>query len=387
MSRSDKLFGIAALFDSPNSIIHAADAVVEAGYKKFDAHTPYPLHGLDKAMRLKPSKLGFVTLSFGLSGTAFILFFMWWAMSVDYPMVVGGKPFFALPAFIPITFEFTVLLAALSTVFGMIAAFLYLPNNSHPLHDTEYMKKVSSDRYGIVIEADDPNFNEAEINTLFKNLHAVHIEPVYQRVKEVHPIFQPKFLMFLAVVALFSCGGTYLMLNKLMYVPPFTWMAEQDKVKPQEESFLFSDDFAMRKPVNGTVARGFIPYPYMGQPEPTVPLSNPLLPTKDVLALGKKKFQTFCSPCHGNLANGNSRLRGQFPKPPSLHTERALNFSDGKIYHIITNGQNIMPSYADQISRKERWAIINYVRVLQRAENAKESDITEIKKESGKNAQ
>ena len=112
MDKTDKLFGITALFDNPDSIINAAKKVVSEGYKKFDVNTPYPLHGMDAAMGLKNSKLGFVTLFFGFSGTAFILLFMYWTMSVDYPLVIGGKPYFALPAFIPITFEFTVLLAA-----------------------------------------------------------------------------------------------------------------------------------------------------------------------------------------------------------------------------------------------------------------------------------
>ena len=172
-----------------------------------------------------------------------------------------------------------------------------------------------------------------------------------------------------------------------MYMVPYNWMSEQDKVNPQEKSDFYADEFGMREPVEGTVARGFLPYPYMGIAEPKEYLVNPVLPTKESIDLGKRKFLTFCSPCHGNYADGDSRLRGQFPKPPSLHTERAIKFPDGRIYHIITNGQNAMPSYADQISRKERWSIINYIRVLQRAQNATNADIQEIKKESTSNVQ
>jgi mono/diheme cytochrome c family protein len=117
----------------------------------------------------------------------------------------------------------------------------------------------------------------------------------------------------------------------------------------------------------------------MGQAIPTETLTNPLLPTKEVLEIGKKKFLTFCSPCHGNYADGDSHLRGQFPNPPTLHSARAREFSDGIIYHIITNGQNIMASYATQVTREERWAIINYIRVLQRAKNANPSDLEMVK--------
>lgn len=384
MERSNKIFGITGIFDDPNKIIHAAEKVGDAGYKNFDVNTPYPLHGMDHAMRLKPSKLGFVTLFFGFSGTAFILFFMWWAMSVSYPLVVGGKPFFALPAFFPITFEFTILLAAVSTVFGMIAVFFNLPKNSYPINDTDYIRKVSVDKYGIIIQADDPQFAEEKVKSFLSELGAENIEAIYFPIEETFRIFEPKFLWFLLVIFIVISGSTYFTLNKLMYMVPFTWMDQQDKVIPQEQSSFFGDDFSMRKPVEGTVARGFLPYPFTGEAEPDEALTNPLLPTKKVLELGKEKFLTFCSPCHGNFADGDSRLQGQFPNPPSLHTSRAINFSDGRIYHVITNGQNVMPSYARQVSREERWAIVYYVRALQRAQNATESDIKEVE-ESSKN--
>ncbi len=378
-----KLFGISALFDNPESIIAATKRVVNEGYKKFDVNTPYPLHGMDSAMDLERSKLGFVTLFFGFSGTAFILWFMYWSMAVNYPLVIGGKPYFALPAFIPITFEFTVLLAAISTVFGMIMAFFNLPYNNHPIHDTEYMRKVSIDKYGLVISTEDPIFSEREVISLFNELGASSIEEIYFPEEVKYPVFDLKFIVFLIVIALITSGTTYFTLNKFMYMVPFNWMSNQDRVNPQSKSEFFSDQFGMREPVEGTVARGFTPYPYMGIAEPTEYLVNPILPTKESIELGKRKFLTFCSPCHGNFADGDSRLRGQFPSPPSLHTERAINFPDGRIYHVITNGQNAMPSYASQVTREERWSIVNYIRVLQRAENATTADIKEIKETSG----
>lgn len=153
-----KLFGVAAIFTTPDDIINAASSTVKKGYTKYDVYTPYPVHGMDNAMKLKPSKLGYLTLGFGLTGTFIALFFMWWMMAMDYPMIIGGKPFFALPAFIPVTFEVTVLLATLATVIGMLTFFFYFPNNSHPVHDTSFMKKVSSDKYGVCIECADPKF-------------------------------------------------------------------------------------------------------------------------------------------------------------------------------------------------------------------------------------
>jgi mono/diheme cytochrome c family protein len=385
MTNNKKLFGIAATFESPNEIIKAAKKVSLEGYNNFDVNTPYPVHGMDDAMKIKASKLGFVTLVMGLAGASIALLFMYWTMSVDYPLVIGGKPFFAFPAFIPITFEVTVLLATVSTVIAMIALFFRLPDNKHPLHDTEYMKSVSADKFGIVIESSDAKFNEASVKELLEKLHPNKLELIYYPPEESYPIFQPKFILFLIAVSLIVSGGTYFTLNKLIYMIPYNWMMDQDKLNPQKGSDLFVDGYGMRSPVDGTVARGFIPYPYQGQAAPISVLANPFIPTNENIALGKEKYFTYCSPCHGYFADGDSRLRGQFPNPPTLHSKRAIEFSDGMIYHIITNGQNVMPSYASQISREERWAIVNYVRVLQRAKNASDSDLIEMNKESGSN--
>jgi mono/diheme cytochrome c family protein len=247
------------------------------------------------------------------------------------------------------------------------------------------MKSVSLDKYGLVIFADDPKFSEASVRSLFAELGGKNVNLIYSTEKISYPIFEPKFITFLIVVALVVSGGTYVTLNKLLYIVPFNWMSQQDKLIPFEKSEFFSDSRGMRMPVKGTVARGFIPYPYTGQTNPVETLSNPLLPTKESLSFGKRKFLTYCSPCHGNFGEGDSRLRGQFPKPPTLHSTRAREFSDGMIYHIITNGQNVMPSYAPQVTREERWAIVNYIRVLQKSKNADASDLQVVKKESASN--
>lgn len=376
---SEKLFSYTALFDTPDDIIKAAKAVADKGYKKFDVNTPYPVHGMDAAMKLPSSKLGFVTLFAGLGGMALALLMMGWMMGIDYPIVIGGKPFFPLPAFIPITFELTVLLATLTTVGALLFFFFKLPNNKHPLHDTDYMKNVSSDKYGIYIEADDPKFDTEEIKQLFESLNASKIEPVYFDKEEMNfktAVADPKFLTFLAVVAVFVSISAYLHLNKLLYIVPFSWMSEQEKVIVQESSMMFDNGSGMREPVEGTVARGFKPYPYKNNPDDAGKfLVNPLIPNEDNLKLGKEKYNIYCSPCHGYLGEGDSRLNNQFPNPPSLHSEKVRNWTDGRIYHVLVEGQNVMPSYSRQLSREERWAVVNYLRVLQRSQNAKETDL------------
>jgi mono/diheme cytochrome c family protein len=375
-----KLYSITAIYSYPNDIIRAAKTVRDAGYKKFDVHTPYPIHGLDGAMGLKETKLGFVTLAAAIVGAAGMISFASWVAVVDYPQVIGGKPYWSWPAFVPVTYEIAVLLAVLGTVGAMIAFFFKFPNISHPLHDTPYMKKVSADKFGVSIQADDEQFDEKKVRELLKSAGG-EVEAVYysEEFLTFKPqTFDPKFIVLLAGIALATSAGGYLYFNKVLYLPPFDWMMMQPKVMPQTMSEFYADGFGMRLPVAGTVARGFIPYPYaLGAKADSVGkfLVNPLLPTKTTLDLGKKKYFTYCSPCHGNFGNGDSRMNGQFPNPPTLHSDKVRTWPDGAIFHTITVGQNVMPSYQYQISREERWAIVNYIRTLQRAYNAKESDL------------
>jgi mono/diheme cytochrome c family protein len=241
------------------------------------------------------------------------------------------------------------------------------------------MKSVSSDKYGIYIEADDPKFNIEEVKSLFNELNAVAIEPVYFDEEEIGfgaAVADKKFLAFLAAVAIFVSISAYLHLNKLLYIVPFSWMSDQEKLVVQESSSFFDNGSSMQKPVEGTVARGFIPYPYKDKPEEAGKfLINPLIPNEKNLETGKEKYNVYCSPCHGYLGEGDSRLNQQFPNPPSLHSEKLRNWTDGSIYHVIVEGQNIMPSYKYQLTRHERWAVVNYIRVLQRSLNAKETDL------------
>ncbi len=377
---SDKiLYSLTGLFDTPDEIIAAAEKVQSEGYTKYDVNTPYPVHGMDSAMKLPMSRLPYVAMVVGITGMFLALFFMWWTNSVDYPLVIGGKPYFAFPAYVPIMFEVTVLSASIATVVTMIAIVFKFPNNSHPLMDTEYMKNVSVDKYGISIAADDPKFDFDKVKSLLESLGAKNITPIYYKEEDLNfkpKTFEPKFVIAMIVLFAAVSAVTYITLNKLMYLPPFDWMMEQSKVIAQERSDVFEDGRGMRTPVEGTVARGFLPYKFKNNPEAAGKyLVNPLAATEENLSLGEKKFDIYCSPCHGYLAEGDSRLKGQFPSPPSLHSKKVRNWSDGRIYHVITEGQNAMPSYAYQLSRKERWAVVLYIRALQRSLNAKESDL------------
>ncbi|MEW6506232.1 MAG: quinol:electron acceptor oxidoreductase subunit ActD [Bacteroidota bacterium] len=373
------LYSYTGIFNTPDEILHAAKKTLEYGFKKYDVHTPYPIHGMNKAMKLPPSKLGYVALVVGLSSALAALLLMFWMSAVDYPIIIGGKPFFSFPAYVPVIFEVTVLSASIATVLTMLFIYFKLPNNAHPLHDTDYMKKVSSDKYGISIQAEDEKFDEEKVKKFLTEIGAKEINAVYfdnEEINHKHRILEPKFILFLLFTAFLTSGVSYFVLNKLLYMPPFDWMMEQEKLSPQAASTVFADGFGMRKPVEGTISREYFPYMFTGQPDAAESnLINPLPFTKPVLEKGQKKYDIFCSPCHGYYGQGDSRLRGHYPNPPSLHSEKIRNWKDGRIFHVIMDGQNVMPSYSSQLTTEEKWAVVNYVRVLQRALNAKESDL------------
>lgn len=379
MNEMKILHSVSAIFNTPDEIIYAAKQIAASPYKKTDIHTPYPVHGMDNAMKVKRSPLGYFAFALGLTGAMLALLLVWGTMVISYSNNIGGKPVFALPAFVPVIFEVTVLMASVATVVFMIVLFFKFPNNSHPLHDTGYMKKVSSDKYGAVIEANDPNFDYSAVHEFLIKIGAAEVEDIYYDNEEInvkHTLFDKKFLIGLAVIAVVVSGATYFSLNKLMFMEPFNWMMTQQKLSAQSPTTFFKDGFSMREPVAGTVAKNKMVYLYADSVALAEKyISNPLEYNEANINIGKAKFNTYCSPCHDYYGTGTARLNGQFPNPPSLHSDKVRNWKDANIYHVITVGQNTMPSYSQQINETERWQIILYIRALQRAMNAKEEDL------------
>jgi hypothetical protein len=149
--------GVAAEFASPEALLAAATAARAQGYTKMDAYTPFAVHGLDRALGLKRSRLGFLVFGAGLVGTISALLLQWWTGAVDYPLVIGGKPLFAFEFSIPVTFELAVLFASFAAVLGMLAV-NGLPRFSHPILRAETFRKVTDDGFLLVIESRDPKF-------------------------------------------------------------------------------------------------------------------------------------------------------------------------------------------------------------------------------------
>lgn len=174
-----KVFGVLAEFRNPKELIDAAAAVEKSGYNKYDTYAPFPIHGMEKAMGLKKSPLGWIVLAGGLAGMIGAITLMIWVMAYEYPMNISGKPLINLPVLVPITFELTVLLSAFAATFGMFAL-NNLPRLHNPLFSVERFKKASDDGFFVCIEAEDDLFNEEKVKSLFQDAGSTHIETVYE---------------------------------------------------------------------------------------------------------------------------------------------------------------------------------------------------------------
>ena len=170
-------YGLLAQFATPGDLYAACERVRDAGFTRWDAHTPFPVHGLEGAMGLKRSPLPWIVMVMGLTGLATGILLQWWVHTRAYPLVISGKPFFAWPAFIPVTFELGILFAALGAVFGMFAL-NRLPMHHHPLFKSKVFERVADDAFFISIESWDPKFDATATRSLLESVGARHIELV-----------------------------------------------------------------------------------------------------------------------------------------------------------------------------------------------------------------
>ena len=175
MTHQSRILGVIAEYDGPAALLSAAKRVREAGYTDFDCHSPFPIHGMDQAMGLRRSALGWVVGSMATIGVLGAIGLQWWTSSVDYKFLISGKPFFSFQAYVPITFGLGVLLAAFAAVLGMFH-FNRLPRLNHPVFTSEHFKKVSTDGFFVSIEATDSKFDARETATLLQAIGATHVE-------------------------------------------------------------------------------------------------------------------------------------------------------------------------------------------------------------------
>jgi hypothetical protein len=160
-------YGLIATFNTPAAVYHAAEQVRDAGYKNWDVITPCPLHGMDTAMGLKRSIVPRISLAGGITGFCTGMAMIWYVDKFDYPIVIGGKPFFSPLFAFPVSYELTILFTAFATIIGM---FLVngMPRHNHPVLKYPKIVRGMDDRFFIYIETRDPRFNAANTRALLE---------------------------------------------------------------------------------------------------------------------------------------------------------------------------------------------------------------------------
>ena len=440
-----------AEFTNEHDLLDAARKVRDAGYTKTDAFTPFPVHGIDHALGIKPTILPFIVLCAGLTGLCTALVMQFWMNGVDYKYIISGKPFGITPASIPVSFELTILFSAFTSVFGMLAL-NGLPKFSNPIFTNPKFDRATNDRFFLYVDSTDKYYNRDSVRELLSSVHPASLDEVMEDNSSVH---MPKAIwlgaLLLVLAGLIPAAIVLNMRASDSDLPRwhvFFDMDFQPKKKPQQSTTIFADGRAMRPAVAGTISRGQLeeqdPF-YLGHdplkmsladyrkavfvsatdqdpadatkpaeeakpaaqdaeaaPAASAPANPPAvvgdggtapkyawvdkLPievTEEHMQIGKTKYETYCSSCHGYSGFGDglvakraaSLLQDTWTPPTSLHVDRVQKQPVGQIFHTISKGQGKMASYASSLSAKERWAVVLYVKALQRSRNANIEDV------------
>ncbi len=179
MEIDPNLYGLMAEFETPEELLHAAQQAHQAGYRELDAYSPFEVEGVAEAIGARPSRIPYIVLAGGILGGVGGYFMQWYYSVIGYPISVGGKPLHSWPSFIPVTFELTILGAALFGLLGMIIL-NGLPELYHPVFNVPGFGRASLDRFFLAIEAKDPNFDLKQTRAFLENLHAFSVSEVDQ---------------------------------------------------------------------------------------------------------------------------------------------------------------------------------------------------------------
>jgi mono/diheme cytochrome c family protein len=388
VQKQQQVYGVLAEFEAVDPLMHAAQVVRDAGYTQWDAHTPFPVHGLDKAMGVKMTRLPWMVLVAGVTGLITALVLQYWTNAVNYPFRISGKPLFGVPANIPVTFELTVLFSAFTVFFGTLAL-NKLPELFHPLFDVAKFRRATNDRFFIFIDAKDRLFNEAQTTALLQGCHPVSLETLSREVDEKAfrlPRWMPATALVLTVLTLvplvlIAKAREEVTTKPRVHLIPDD-MDQQYKFKAQQKNGFFEDGRAMRMHPEGTVA--------MEDSDPSLPQAvgkdaagmwlnkAPVVVNQGALERGRERYGVYCAPCHGLSGYGDGMVarraeqlqEGTWVPPSSFHTDNVRSQAVGQLFNSITLGVRNMPSYGSQIPEEDRWLIALYVKALQRSQKA-----------------
>lgn len=393
------LYGLLAEYDTPAALIRAARLVRDAGFRRWDTYTPFPVHGIEPAMGIKPTVLPWIVFGAGVTGCVGGLVMQWWMNAFDYAWLVSGKPFWSVPANIPIIFEMTVLLSAFAALGGMLML-NGLPLPSHPLDFKRRFARATDDRFFLVLESADRRYEAASARRLLDETEALAVEEVHEDRTTSERLPRPLIYGVLVLVAasfvpfaLFAKARVSKSRQPAYHVVPD--MDFQPKVKAQTRFALFDDQRGMRQPPEGTVPYGELQEDdlfYRGRSGDDWAREFPEQVTLDDAKMerGRERFGIYCAPCHGLAGDGDGMVaqraealqQGTWVPPSDLHQAYIREQPVGQVFNTITHGIRNMPAYGPQIVPDDRWAIVLYVRALQRSRAARLEDVPAEKRES-----
>jgi mono/diheme cytochrome c family protein len=371
-------FAVLGLFSEAEKIVDAAKQILPRKLGRLEAYTPYPVHGLDRAIGLEPSRLGRLVMLMGVMGASLALLFEWWVSAVDYPLVTGGKALFSWQAFVPVMFEVTVLFATFTAGLAMLFAFNKLPFFGHPVLYSKAIQNITRDKLALSIESTSAAFDaEAARQALLDNgAEAVEIVPVPTWDRPLSLVGLLHTIAAIVAACVLAGAGLFAAEKLMPIVPPMVHMHNQPKLNAFGENSFFADGRGMRPAVAGTVARGHLPPAFATPEEAGTLLSNPLPFTQAIAERGRKVFNDHCAICHGPVGDGVPLLsRAYGGKPGNFLSNEIRARPDGHYFGVLMLGKNAMPSYAPDLDQDDRWAVVHYIRILQRAQNAKDEDL------------
>ena len=168
---------VLAEFGSAQDVLRAAAAMREAGYTRYDVHSPFPIHGIERAMGLGDSRLGWFVFGFAVLGLCGAFAMMHWMGVIDYPLIIGGKPPGALPPMVPVAFELTILFSAFGAIVGMLHL-NRLPRHHHPIFESARFTRASDDKFFVSLAGSDPKFDLEAVRALLEATHSTHFEVI-----------------------------------------------------------------------------------------------------------------------------------------------------------------------------------------------------------------
>jgi len=360
---SEKL--VHGLFDDDDILMSCVKTVRHKKYEINDVYSPFPIHGLDKAMGLKPTRIAYTSFIYGVVGLLFASWLTWFTMIEDWPQNIGGKPSFTwlgnLPAFIPILFELTVFFAAHLMVWTYFYKNKLYPGKKGGSPDP----RTTDDKFLIEFILND---DTSDLETILKEAGAIEVSSKEVVEEKKAPWFKlpPVASVIILLFSISSCSFS----DEPQRDPNsvfFPNMYYSIAYEPYSEIQNGLSNMEARTPVDGTIKRGYVPYGVSDTNEGYVfaldSLKSPVVFNLKTEKEGKELYNIYCISCHGISGDGQGKMvkNEKFLGVPTFSSSRLPNITEGSIFHVITYGRNMMGSHASQLTSQERWVVSQHV--------------------------